>query len=128
MGGYHCQNLQQSIIVIGKSLSQLMLFSSDLNRLVQMKTNGRVFIVPNIWYCCFIDREIILGGQNKGNGIPNKHSVFLFLLWYNSVNNQMVGVNNIYRNSMCGVLQVVVGGSSFSFQLWWEVSPCFCLV
>ena len=76
----------------------------------------------------FIDGEIILGGRNQGDGILNKYSAFLFLLLYNSVNNQMVGVNNIYRSSMPGALQVVVGSSSFSFQLWWEVPSCFCLV
>ena len=129
MGGDHCQNLLRSIIVTGKSLSQLMLFSSNLNRLVQMKTNGRVFIVPNIWYYCFIDGEIILGRWNQGDGIPNKYRAFLFLLLYNSVDNQMLGVNNIYRSGMSGVLQT----SCSRFQLLLsivvsEVPPCFWLV
>ena len=29
---------------------------------------------------------------------------------------------------MPGVLQVVVGSSNFSFQLWWEVPPCVWLL
>ena len=29
---------------------------------------------------------------------------------------------------MPGVLQVVLGGSNFSFQLWWEVPPCVWLL
>ena len=32
------------------------------------------------------------------------------------------------RSNMHGALQVVVGSSNFSFQLWWEVTPCFWLV
>ena len=67
--------------VIGKSLSQLMLFSSYLNRLVRMKTNWRVFIVSNILYYCFIDEEIILGGRNQEDVIPNKYSAFLLLFF-----------------------------------------------